>query len=91
MWKNLTPKDNEIIIGHEHPMRYAFSILVLAHKFGEVKVWVRKNKHYTDPKGRYRTLDDQWKDIQKFVINYAEMKIVDKNESETDKIYTLVW
>jgi len=84
-------KDDEIMIGEKTPMRYAFSILCLLKKKGIVKVYVNKKKTF---ECRYthitKSIKDRWQEVLRF-LNYADVKVIDNNESEYFEVITLAW
>jgi hypothetical protein len=84
--------DDEIIIGDGHPMRYAFSILVLLHKRGVIKVYVNKKRNFECKYTHItKSVKDRWQEVKKFVIEIAEVKELDKKESEYYEVVTLTW
>lgn len=81
--RTLDSNDNIIIIGAKHPMRYAYSILVLCKKFDDVKVYIDKHKKFISKFGE-KTVQDNWADVIKF-LNEADIKIGRVNESYNEQ------
>lgn len=89
--KTLTPNDPEIIVGIEHPMRYAISIAGIIKKHGFCKVHVKKGKTFIDKRNSTRSLEDQFQDAMKMLTNIFEATI-SSNEAHKDVvIYVVKW
>ena len=84
-------KDDEIMIGENHPMRYAFSILVIIKKFGICKVWVDEKKSFTCRyKNIIRSVSDRWEEVKRF-LGYADVKYIEEKIENNYKVIKATW
>ena len=79
--------DNEILIGTQHPMTYAFSILAIEKKFGVCTAFVKIGRVYYKKDGSKKTSLDNWKDVQRLIEQTGiRFNLIAEQEKDEERI-----
>ncbi len=82
MWTEHELKDDEIIVNKSHPMKYAYSMMVLEKKYGAFTIMVKQNSSFVFEGGR-KTPEQVWEDVCR-ILEHHGLKVNMIGEDSTE-------